>query len=525
MHQTALVLLPPIIVLITAVITRKLSFSLIIGLISGTAIATNGIPKDTLHLLFNRIFEQIHDLEELYIYLFLLSVGILIAIIDRTGGATAFAELLRNKISDKKQIKNTSLTISCMLSLDDYLSTLTVGHVMKPLADSYHVARVKLAYMVHTFAAPLVILIPISTWGAFITAQIEQTGISTGSHANIKIAADPFFVFLQSIPFIYYSIFTMLAAFFIINRSISYGPMYAAEQNALAAPDKKTCESVHSAPANAYLSDLLIPLCTLLGSVICGMLYMGNCYLFGGNESIICSLQHNQNAFQVLAVAGCITLGVALTLALYRKQINFKNVPNIFFEGIALMGPIIILVILASALGSVLRLDLQTGRYLAQHVLHIISVTYLPLIFFVIGAICSSLIGIGWGAIALLLPIGVPMAFSMINTMHAEIAPLTLIIPTIGAILAGSVFGDHTSPIAAACEIAAAGAGCSTAEHVRTQYPYTIPAFIGSCVAYLISGMMLKSPLYVSLGVSLGTGALCTLLIIFCMNRLWHAHR
>lgn len=129
MHQNALVLLPPIIVLITAVVTRKLSFSLIIGLVSGATIASGGNLPNTVNLLYERILEQVTDPEALYIYLFLICVGILIAVIDRTGGAIAFAELLRNKITDKKQIKNTSLAISCMLALDDYLSSLTVGHV------------------------------------------------------------------------------------------------------------------------------------------------------------------------------------------------------------------------------------------------------------------------------------------------------------------------------------------------------------------------------------------------------------
>lgn len=522
MQQSALVLAPPIIVLATAVITRKLSPSLFLGLVTGAIIASQGSLPAATRLLFERISEQFFDHESLFIYLFLLCVGILISVLDRTGGATAFAGILRNKITHKRQIKNTAIAISAMLSLDDYLSSLTVGHIMKPLADSFHVARAKLAYMVHTFAGPLVILIPISTWGAFITAQIEQTGISTGNQPHIKINIDPFFVFLQSIPFIYYSIFTMLAAVYIINSSISYGPMYYAEQRALAAPDKKVCKNAVASPTNAYLSDLLIPLCTLLGSVMCGLLYMGNCYLFGGTESIACSLQHNQNAFQVLGIAGIITLGVALSLAFYRKQIQLKNLPGLIAEGCALMGPIILLVILSSALGSVLRIDLQTGRYLAQNVLHAMQIAYLPLIFFIVGAICSSLIGIGWGAIALLLPIGVPMAFSMISAMHSDLAPLTLIIPTIGAILAGSVFGDHTSPIAAACEIAANTSGCSTAEHVKTQLPYTIPPFIGTCVAYLITGMMLESPAYATLGASLSAGALCTLLIIVCMNRIWH---
>jgi Na+/H+ antiporter NhaC len=248
---------------------------------------------------------------------------------------------------------------------------------------------------------------------------------------------------------------------------------------------------------------------------------MGNCYLFGGSESIICSLQQNKNAFLVLCTSGGITLCIAFLLALYRKQITVTDVPRILASGFRLMMPVIILIILASALGSILRLDLQTGRYLAQHLLHTISIAYLPFIFFVAGALCSSLIGLGWGSIALLLPIGVPMTFSMANSMGMHTS-LSVIIPTIGAILAGSVFGDHTSPTSAAGEIAAASSGCTALEHAKTQYPYAIPPFLGAGIAYLITGQMLDFPAFITAGVSLAVGALCTLLIILGMQRFQH---
>lgn len=515
MHQSALVLLPPAIVLLSAVLTRKLHLSLFFGLISATFIAQNGSLFPAGKLFFERLFEQVRDKESLFIYLFLFCVGILICIINRTGGVTALAHILKNRISNKKLVKHISICFSALFAIDDYLSSLTVGHVLRPLTDHYGIARQKLAYIVHAFAAPLVILLPISTWGAFITAQIEQTGIPAKLYPAPDNGMSAFFIFLQTIPFIYYALLTLFTAFYIVNRSISYGPMHRYE--VITAAEPKTATYAVAKSENSSLADLLVPICTLLSCVIFGLLYMGNCYLFGGTESISCSLQQNHNAFQVLGLSGIATITVGFLQALYKKQIPCHDIPTIVAEGITLMGPVILLVIAASALGSVLRADLQTGHYLARHLLDTLPVAYLPFIFFIAGALSSSLIGIGWGSIALLLPIAIPMAWDMAHMLQG-ISSLALIVPTIGAVLAGSIFGDQTSPMAAACEIAAQSSGCSTKEHVRTQYPYAIPPFIGAAIAYLVTGSMLHYPMHIIAFVGLIVGVAVTIALLSCLS-------
>ncbi len=469
-------------------------------------------------MITKHLYNQVADLENIYIYTFLLCVGMLIAVINHTGAAKAFAQALRAKIKTAKQAESTSFWISLILGLDDYLNCLTVGHVMQPLTDSFGIARTKLAYLVHTFAGPLVILIPISTWGAFITSQIEQAGISTSNHENIKLAIDPFYAYLRSIPCIYYAFFAIFTALYIMQRSISYGPMRIEEQKAQEATSRMHKTDV--LPTNSHISDLLIPLSSLLTTVFFGMLYTGNFYLFGGNQSFVGAFQNNPDAFLVLGVASIITLAVSLVISLNKKQLAPKKIAPILWEGFMLMWPAVLLVILASALGTMLRLDLQTGKYLASTLLHTIKLAYIPLTLYIVGVITSSLIGTAWGTIALLLPIGIPMAHSLaLSSNDASLA--TIIITAIAAILAGATFGDHTSPIAASGIMASTSAGCKPLDHIRTQLPYAIPPLIGAGIAFLTTGLLLQHAWWIILTSSLSFGIITTFAIIELWNKLW----
>lgn len=459
MQPNALSLLPPILVLISAITTRKLPQSILIGLVSGALIATNFAPIKTVILIYRNLFGQISDLDNIYVYTFLLCIGMLIAVINHTGATNALATSLKKKIHNAKQAEHASFLISLILALDDYLNCLTAGHIMQPLIDSFGIARTKLAYLIHTFAGPLVILIPISTWAAFITSQIEQAGISSDAQENIKIAIDPFYIYLRSIPCIYYAIFSVITALFIIHQSISYGPMKTAEQQTKTINKNQNNTIEDTQTKNAHIYDLLIPLATLLGTVFFGMLYTGNFYLFGGNQTFIGSFQNNQDAFLVLGIASIITLLVSLAISFSKKQLNTQEAPSILWEGFMLMWPAVLLVVLASAFGSMLRIDLQTGQYLASSLLHTMHITYIPLIFFLVSAITGLLIGSAWGTIALLLPIGVSMAYSLVVNANTDIVIVNFIILTIGSILSGATFGDHTSPIAASGIMAATGAG------------------------------------------------------------------
>lgn len=526
MQPTALVLLPPLLVLVLAMITRRLQLSLVAGLLFSSFIAKQFCPTDAFFLLCKRLYDQVSNTENMYAYIFLLCVGIVITIINHTGAAYALANRVMVHIKKKKQVERSVFGLSLLLALDDYLNSLTVGYVMRPLADSFKIARTKLAYLVHTFAGPVVMIVPISTWAAFITSQLEQSGISAVPGEDIKIVADPFYIYIESIPFIYYAIFTILTAFIIINRSWSFGPMERFDHDALQKKEIKNSSETIASGKDGNLSDLLIPLGTLFACVLVGILYMGDYWLFGGVQSFIGAFRTNKDALLVLGVASLITVIVGFSLAYYRKQITCKQIPMLMWEGTLLMESAILLVILASTLGSILRLDLETGNYLASLLLHTMHITYLPLIFFVVAATTSFMIGTAWGTIALLLPIGIPMAQSLMQISFfgcaAELCtdPLSCIIPAIGAILAGATFGDHTSPISAAIVMSATSSGCTPIDHLNTQILYTIAPLMGSIVAFGITGLLTGYSKWTVLGASWSAGLLITVITLFICNRL-----
>lgn len=531
MELTALVLLPPLLVLTLAMITQRLQLSLVAGLIFSSLVAKQFSPIESFMLLCQRLYDQVSSTDNMHAYLFLLCVGIIITLINYTGAAQALAQIALKRIQNKKQVERSTFGLSLILALDDYLNSLTVGYVMQPLVDSFHIARTKLAYLVHTFAGPVVMLVPLSTWAAFITSQLEQSGISASPGKDIKIIADPFYVYIESIPFIYYAIFTIFTAFIIINRSLSFGPMAQFEHEALQRRENPVPYERIATTQNSGISDLLIPLATLFACVLFGILYMGDYWLFGGAQSFIGAFKTNKDALFVLGMASLITVFVGFILAYMRKQITGQDIPQLIWNGTLLMESAILLVILASTLGSILRLDLETGNYLASLLLHCMHITYLPLIFFVVAAMTSFMIGTAWGTLALLLPIGIPMAQSLMQISFFGCAPelcndpLACIIPAIGAILAGATFGDHTSPIAAAIVMSATSSGCRPIDHLNTQFPYTIAPLTGSVAAFLTTGLLIGSPKYVILTSSLIIGFVITGIMLYICNTLFAGRR
>jgi Na+/H+ antiporter NhaC len=491
-----------------------------LGLFSGIYIAQDYRFMPTIKLLICRIYEQVVSIEALSVYTFMFGVGILISIINYTGAATAFARHLRQRITTQKGAELSAVYFLILLSIDDYLNCLTTGYIIRPIADGLKIARAKLAYILHSFAGPLVVIIPISTWATFITSQLDLSGISAEHLACTKIVSDPFLLYLQSIPYTLYAFFSMFAACIVIMRSLSFGPMRTEEQqtrNEGTTQDNFSTNMVLATPL-----DLFLPLITLVCSILFGLLFTGGFWLLGGNNSLLEALRNTDKAFQVLGIASILTIITSFALSLVRKQITLITIPSLVREGIQLMLPVILLILIASTLGIVLRIDLHTGEYLASLMVSSVQIAYLPLLFFIVSAIIASMIGTSWGTMTLMLPIGIPMLHALVHAPTPALpSEIPLLIPTIGAILAGSTFGDQTSPIAAASIMAAASARCDTLKHVITQYPYTIAPFIGSCIGYIVLGYSLNyhgcDNVYL---IALAAGSAATLAILYLQNYL-----
>lgn len=525
MQPSWLSLLPPIIVLISAFITKKLNPSLLIGLIAATFIASKYSLPDTLRLTADRLMTQITDVDYLYLYGFLLLIGVIILLLGSTGGASSFARTVEGKIKNRKGVESLSLCLSSLLFIDDYLSSLTVGYIVRPLSDKFKIPRVKLAYLIHSLSGPLVILAPISSWVAMIISQLNSSGIGLDTAEGSKIIADPFFVYLHSIPFIFYSFLTIMSIWFIVRKRISFGPMHEHEMiaehknNLFGGKEIINQRLATNNHKQGKLIDLILPLGILIGSIFLGIAYMGGYWLFGGSNTLLEAFKNNSDTFLVLFSSAVITLVFSLIFSLLRKTISISEVPTIIKDGILLMYPAVLMVFLASALGTVLREDLFVGQYLANLLQGFLSTSMLPCVLFIVATIVATITGSSWGTIALLLPIAIQMILAL---MHAQTPLLPhdigILYPALGAIFSGAVCGDHISPVSETTIMAATSSGSDPLDHSYTQFFYMIPVIISTAIAFAISGYMSSYSTTANVVTSLGVATIVCLGMIYILH-------
>ncbi len=478
-------LLPPLIVILGAIITKRIHSALIIGIVSAAFIGSNGDMSTAIELCFTSLWNTLSDIDNLYLYAFLIVVGMLVALFTITGAATSFARSVTNRIRTKKQAHYASLLVSILLFIDDYLSILTTGYVISPITDRFQIAREKLAYLVHSFAGPIVILAPISSWVAIIVAYLDQVGVTISPHAtNVRIAADPFFIFLQSIPFIFYSLLTIATAWIIIRYSISFGPMKQYETQATL---RTTPRETENGPA--YMSNLLFPLGVLVGGIIIGLPTAGGYWLFGGPYGFIDAIKFNKHPFLVMLIAALCAVVVGFIRCYQRSLIKINDIPRMAYDGYALMIEAITMVYLASTLSAMLANHVGTGQYLASLLVGSVPLWLLPAMFFMVSLICTIATGSAWGNFALMIPIAIPMLTSL-SGLATPIHPhdLSLLLPVLGAILSGSVCGDHISPLSETTTMTATSTGTNPITHAYTQFFYAIPAIASSLIGFVVAG-------------------------------------
>jgi len=528
MHNNWLVLLPPCIVLLSAFITQRLNISLLIGILAGSLIATDFSLVNGLTLSMQRLFSIVSDPENISLYAFLFIISIIIVLLNRTGGAFAFATALTNKIRSKRMAETSSLLLSLTLFIDDYLNGLTVGYVMRPITDRFNIPRAKLAFLVQAMTAPLVILAPISSWGGAITGALEQAGIGALGTHNVKILGDPFFIYIEAIPYIFYSFIIIGATWFIVQSRISYGPMREHEKLAdttgnLFGGKKPLLDSfANNDHAQGSLADLLLPLITLIGGVVIGSLYAGDYYLFGGKHSFIDAFKYNDKILFILVMSSIITLIVSYLFAYIRNKIASQDTLKMIKEGYDLIYSAIFMVILAATLGTILKADLLTGQYLANILHGSLSAMFLPLIFFIISTIAAAITGSSWGTIMLLSPIAVPMLITLAQVpIPTTPDSLPYLLPVLGAIFSGSVCGNHISPIADVTIMTATSSGSYPLDHAHTQFLYIVPAIISCAISYLLSGFLVSYPLAIRLLIPLIVGLLLCCVMLYSMHVIY----
>ncbi|OGB84340.1 hypothetical protein A3F66_04665 [candidate division TM6 bacterium RIFCSPHIGHO2_12_FULL_32_22] len=526
MAPSWLVLIPPSLVLLSALTTKKVVPSLILGIISAAFIASNFAPIETIKLTFECLKNQALDIGNLYVFSYLILLGIILAVITKTGGALALGKLLTKRIKNAKSAESTSLTLSIVLAIDDYLNCLTTGFVIRPIADKFKIARIKLSYLINSMTSSTTILIPFSSWAGYLISQFIQSGITTDTTKTILVNADPLSAYLQTIPYIFYSFLIIATNIFIVRgekgfSTISKHEKIAKETGNLFGGKSPidTDIKVNVDIEKVKIVDFLLPMLTLLATFFIGVLYSGNFILFGGTNNFVEAFKSAQ-IIKTLFYVGLITAFITLIFALYRKTINFKEVPELCKEGAILILPGIILIFFAWTFSGLSREYLHTGEYLTGLISGTISLSFLPLIFFLVSGLITIIIGSSWGTISLMLPVAVEIVTHLANVgLPIELNSVCQLLPCLGAIFAGAVAGNHLSPVADISIMTATSTKVYHMDHVKAQFVYAAPVFLCTALAYLISGLIGCESRLLNISLSFGSALITCLIVISLLSR------
>ena len=460
---TAWSLLPPIIAIVLALITKEVYLSLFIGIVSGALLYTNFSPIGTVNAIFDMMSEKLGNSWNIGILIFLVFLGIMVALMTKAGGSAAYGEWANRKIKSKKAASLATVGLGALIFVDDYFNCLTVGSVMRPVTDRFNISRTKLAYLIDATAAPVCIIAPISSWAAAVS------GYTSG---------DGFQLFLQTIPFNLYALLTIVMVVYISISGFDFGGMAQYEKKAMEGDifggEEVTGEEIDSNP-NGKVIDLVLPVLALISFCVIGLVYTGG---FFEGETFI-------NAFANCDAARGLVLGsfaaLVFTFLLYipRKVVSFREFADCIPQGFKMMVSAILILILAWSLGGFcsnrLAIDAFVKAALADSTL---SVAILPAIFFAVATGLAFATGTSWGTFGILIPI--------VTAIFPEGDPMLVI--AIASVLAGAVCGDHTSPISDTTIMASAGAQCNHVNHVSTQIPYAMVVAASCVVGYLVAG-------------------------------------
>ena len=470
MYATFWALVPPIVAIALALITKEVYSSLFIGILVGGLFYSNFSFVGTLeHIFTDGMIAQLSDAYNVGILLFLVFLGIMVSLMNKAGGSAAFGELASKHIKTRVGAQLATIALGCLIFIDDYFNCLTVGSVMRPVTDRHQVSRAKLAYLIDATAAPVCIIAPISSWAAAVSAFAPE-----GTNGLV--------LFIRAIPYNYYALFTLVMMITLTVLKIEYGPMLKYEKNAkngdiFTFPHTTDVEETKTAGANGKVVDLVLPIASLIICCVIGMIYSGG---FFEGASFIDAFA-NSDASVGLVLGSFVALMITLVVYLLRGVMKFKDCMSCLTEGFKAMVPAIMILVLAWTLKSMTD-SLGAADYVAGIVQGSAESlqNFLPAIIFLIAVGLSFATGTSWGTFGILIPI-------CLNAFPLE-SGNSLAIICVSACMAGAVCGDHCSPISDTTIMSSAGAQCDHIAHVSTQMPYALSCAAISCVAYLVAG-------------------------------------
>ncbi|MGN0334088.1 MAG: Na+/H+ antiporter NhaC family protein [Lachnospiraceae bacterium] len=496
-YATFWALIPPIVAILLALITKEVYSSLFVGILVGGLFYSGFSFEGTVnHIFQNGFIGVLSDSYNVGILVFLVILGAMVCLMNKAGGSAAFGRWASAHIKSRVGAQLATVLLGCLIFIDDYFNCLTVGSVMRPVTDKHNISRAKLAYLIDATAAPICIIAPISSWAAAVTGFVE--------------GADGFSIFIRAIPYNFYAILTIVMMVTLAVLNVDYGPMKKHESNAVkgdlyTTPDRPYANaSEESVNEKGKVIDLLIPVVTLIACCVIGMIYTGG--FFSGTGFV--EAFSGADASVGLAYGSFFALLITILLYVVRKVLSFSDCMSCIPEGFKAMVPAILILTMAWSLKSMtdsLGADVFVAEFVRTKAANMMN--FLPAIIFLVGCFLAFATGTSWGTFGILIPIVVSV-FQGTND--------TMMIISISACMAGAVCGDHCSPISDTTIMASAGAQSNHINHVNTQLPYAITVAAVSFITYIVAGFVQSAWITLPVGIVL---MLLTLFVIRFSNR------
>ena len=489
LYATIWSLVPPVVAIVLALITKEVYSSLFVGILIGGAFWSGFKAEATiLHVFQDGVVGVLTDSYNMGILVFLVILGVMVCMMNKAGGSAAFGRWAKEHIKTRAGAQLATIALGVLIFIDDYFNCLTVGSVMRPVTDSHNVSRAKLAYLIDATAAPICIIAPISSWAAAVTGFVK--------------GEDGFSIFIRAIPYNYYAILTIIMMVTLVLAKEDYGPMKAHEKNAIQGDLFTTGDRpFENATENAIYNkgkviDLVFPILSLIVCCVIGMIYSGG--FFSGTGFV--EAFSGSDASVGLMLGSFFAMVITIVFYAVRKVLRFSDSMACIPEGFKAMVPAILILTFAWTLKAMTD-SLGAAPFVASVMNSAAGglMNLLPAIIFLVGCFLAFATGTSWGTFGILIPIVVAV-FQGTNE--------TMMIISISACMAGAVCGDHCSPISDTTIMASAGAQCNHVNHVSTQLPYAMTVAAVSCITYVIAGILQNAVICLVIGIALQIGVL-----------------
>ena len=501
-------LLPPVAAIVLALITKEVYSSLFLGIIVGCFLYTNGSPIDAFQDFVSRLTSNAGG--NMGILMFLVILGTMVALMIRAGGSKAYGDWAVSHIKTKSGALWSTFILAIVLGVDDYFNNLTTGNVMRPVTDGHHISRAKLSYMCDATAAPVCIMMPVSSWAAAVTGIIGNEEVG-------------FQIFLKAIPYNYYAILTLVFIVVMTCLNIDYGPMRKHENNAAkgdlyTTPERPFAgvEEMKFNP-NGKVIDLVLPVLVLVGCCVGSMVYVG--YQNGGTDLITAFA--NTSAFDALPLGALVALIFTMLFFMVRRAMSFTELMDCLPNGFKQMVPAILILCLAWTIGDVTK-ALGAPEFVADLVSKFGPglKNFLPAVVFLIAAFLGFATGTSWGTFTILLPIVIPVFSGGIPAADLTSELINgndMLMIAIAATLGGAVMGDHCSPISDTTIMASSGAQCYHLNHVATQLPYAMTVAVVCFANYILASFIQN------VVINLAIAIVCMVVVLLVIGKLNHS--